>query len=550
MAAAAPWSWTPSSFWDGNDGLWNTFIVQVGTPPQDFRVLPSILEQAVWVLHPDGCTPNDPKDCPYSRGALPFNGANNTGLQVNESSSWDAIGIYSLSSYGEQMGYPGNGLFGFDTIALSNDSDALKLSDQVVAGIADKSFYLGQFGLGPKPSNFSTFNDPITNYMATLVNESRIPSLSFGYTAGAHYREKAPASLTLGGCDKNRYEPSELSFKMDADNARPLQVGVQKILVENSLRGSVNLLPTGTFHLIDSTVPHIWMPGDAVDEFVTAFGLTYDNATDLYLVNDTVHEELLQKQPTITFVLGKTSKEGMGSTQNIELPYAAFDLQAGSPFYENDTVNYFPIRRAANDTQYTIGRTFLQEAYVIVDWERQNFTVAQARFDSLEEKSIVPILSKANDEIPGGTAPVNEDPISEDEGLSGGAIAGIVVGAVAFVALLGLAIFFCLRRKKARYTAVSAVAENGKPDASSMHKSPYQQSESELESSNLNEMPSNREVAEADGVPKWGRFSLQEAPTAPIGQMHGRSELGHGNSFRAEAEGDDRHLHELPGDRT
>jgi hypothetical protein len=550
---AAPWSWKASNFWDGNDGLWNTFIVQIGTPPQDFRVLPSILEQAVWIPHPQGCTPDDPTDCPYDRGVLPFEGTNNTGFQANESSSWDLIGLYKLSSYGEQMGYPGNGQFGFDNIALSNASDPLELQHQVVAAIADKSFFLGQFGLGPKPSNFTTFNEPIPNYMTNLVSEEKIPSLSFAYTAGAHYRDKAPASLVLGGHDENRYEPSELSFRMNADNVRPLQVGLQNILAENTLRGAVSLLPSSTYHLVDSTVPHIWLPDDAIDEFVSAFGLEYDNITELYLVNDTIHEELLQRKPTVTFVLGESSTEGMGLTQNIELPYAAFDLQASYPFYENETVNYFPIRRAANDTQYTIGRVFLQEACVIVDWERQNFTVAQARFDSLNKESLVPILSKSHHVPSNGTTPDEKDGESQSSGLEAGAIAGIVVGVVLFFALIGLGVWLYLRKRKSKKVA-AALTTDEKPIDSPTQKTLYPASGSELESSNmLNEMPSDREPSEADGVAKWGRFSLHEAPTAPLSGMHGRFELSDshrrselGDNFMVEAAGDERHRHELP----
>jgi hypothetical protein len=551
---AAPWSWKASNSWDGNDGIWNTFIVQVGTPPQDFRVLPSILEQAAWVPHPQGCTPDDPTDCPYDRGVLPFDGTNNTGFQANESSSWDLIGLYELSSYGEQMGYPGNGQFGFDNIALSNASDSLELPHQVVAAIADKSFYLGQFGLGPKPSNFTTFNDPIPNYMANLVSADKIPSMSFAYTAGAHYRDKAPASLVLGGHDENRYEPSELSFRMNADNVRPLQVGLQNILAENTLLGAVSLLPSSTYHLVDSTVPHIWLPDDAIDEFVSAFGLEYDNTTELYLVNDTIHEELLQRKPTVTFVLGNSSTEGIGLTQNIELPYAAFDLQAGYPFYENKTVNYFPIRRATNDTQYTIGRVFLQEACVIVDWETQNFTVAQARFDNLAEESLVPILSKASDESSNRTTTDEKDGDSQNSSaLGAGAIAGIVVGVVLLLALTGIGGWLYLRKRKSKKVTAPLTTDE-KPDDSSTQKTLYPAYGSELESSNmLNEMPSDREPSEADGVARWGRFSLQEAPTAPLSGMRGRSELSDsvrrselGDNSRAEVSGDERHRHELP----
>jgi hypothetical protein len=93
-----------------------------------------------------------------------------------------------------------------------------------------------------------------------------------------------------------------------------------------------------------------------------------------------------------------------------------------------------------------------------------------------------------------------------------------------------------------------------KPDDSSTQKTLYPAYGSELESSNmLNEMPSDREPSEADGVARWGRFSLQEAPTAPLSGMRGRSELSDsvrrselGDNSRAEVSGDERHRHELP----
>lgn len=88
-------------------------------------------------------------------------------------------------------------------------------------------------------------------------------------------------------------------------------------------------------------------------------GLQLDNATGRYLVNDTTHARLKELNPIITFKLGNQTYGG--ETLNIVLPYATFDLQVGYPIYPNAT-NYFPLRRAMNDTQYTIGRAFLQEA--------------------------------------------------------------------------------------------------------------------------------------------------------------------------------------------
>ncbi|KAK6435141.1 hypothetical protein LTR95_008679 [Oleoguttula sp. CCFEE 5521] len=445
---ASPWSWRSSSFWDGNDGLWNSFIVQVGTPPQDFRVFPSTAGQETWVLNPQGCVNGeDPTGCPCDRGAIPPG----VGFDVNASSTWLPNGIFTLNAQEEQLGYTGNGLYGFDAVVLGTDQKAINLSHQVLASIADKSYYLGQFGLGPKPINFTTFNEPIPNYLSTLVNFSMIPSLSFGYTAGAAYRNKSPASLTLGGYDSNRFNPTNLSIAMNVDNSRPLQIALQKVQARGNTGGDVDLLPEGTFHFVDSTIPHIWLPQDAVNAFVSTFGLSYDSNTDLFLINDTMRQRNLQSMPTLYFSFG-ASLSG-GATQTISLPYSAFDLQAGYPFYENAT-NYFPIRVAHNDTQYTIGRTFFQEAYVIADWERQNFTIAQTSFDNLNNVHLVAITPPMR-----GTAATTIAPDTNIKNLSKGVIVGIAIGAVLLAGAAIMAVALCIRRRRKQQARI--IAEDG-----------------------------------------------------------------------------------------
>lgn len=115
-----------------------------------------------------------------------------------------------------------------------------------------------------------------------------------------------------------------------------------------------------------------------------------------------------------------------------------FDLEASYPIYPNAT-SYFPIRRAANDSQYTLGRAFLQEAYVVADYERSNFSIHQVVFDS-QAQNIVAIHAPNSTLI--DTSP------KKDQFLSAGAIAGIVIGVVAAVALLGaLAWVFCCGKK-------------------------------------------------------------------------------------------------------
>lgn len=148
---------------------------------------------------------------------------------------------------------------------------------------------------------------------------------------------------------------------MSSDISRDLVVGVQSI---TTTTGSSNvetiLLPSGgIFAFVDSELPYIWLPQDACQAFEHAFGLTWNATSEMYLVNNTLHSELQAMNMSVTFTLG-VGKSG-GETVDITLPYAAFDLTATPPLVEN-TTSYFPLKRAANDTQYTLGRAFLQEA--------------------------------------------------------------------------------------------------------------------------------------------------------------------------------------------
>lgn len=114
------------------------------------------------------------------------------------------------------------------------------------------------FPLGPKPTNFTSFNNPQPSFLWSLKNESYIPSLSWGYTAGAQYRLKGtPGSLTLGGYDASRYTPNNVTFSFGADDSKPLTLGLQAITSTNTLAGVASLLLSGILVVIDSTVPEI-----------------------------------------------------------------------------------------------------------------------------------------------------------------------------------------------------------------------------------------------------------------------------------------------------
>lgn len=82
---------------------------------------------------------------------------------------------------------------------------------------------------------------------------------------------------------------------------------------------------------------------------------------EVYWVNETLHQALLSMNPRITFIIGNSVIGDL--SVDIALSYASFDLQAIPPAVKKAS-RLFPLRRAANNTQYTLGRTFMQEAYV------------------------------------------------------------------------------------------------------------------------------------------------------------------------------------------
>ncbi|KAL8946938.1 MAG: hypothetical protein Q9222_006731 [Ikaeria aurantiellina] len=353
-----PISVSSSEAWDGNDGPWSTFALGFGTPPQFVRVLVSTTCPQPWAIDPLGCTAGDPSNCAASRGGL-FN--------KNHSTSWQDQGLYELDQE-LNLGYTGNGDFGLDSITLGYPgSGAIKVDNQISATIATKDFYIANWGIAPRPTNLTRSSpdpalflpqDSHESLLSTLRNEGKIPSLSYGYTAGARYRlNRVPASLTLGGYDASRVASSNLTIGLAGDPSRDLVVGVQSISIPGS---SYQLLPEPISAFVDSSIPHIWLPLAACQLFETVFGISWNSTLGLYLVNETTHEVLLAQNASLTFTIGASPQSSQ--VINITLPYVSFDLELMETFPGvSKATRYFPLRRAANDTQYTLGRTLLQE---------------------------------------------------------------------------------------------------------------------------------------------------------------------------------------------
>lgn len=164
------------------------FYVHAGTPLQHFHVLPSFNGQTVYVPSAKDCANNPIANCGGSRGVEIFASAPSPGFQVDASSSWIQLGNYEMD-HAENFGLHGNSLYGYDTAGISfagGSNDNVTLDHQPVGAYEGQDFWLGQLGLSMFAITMNETEHP-ASFLWALKEQGHIPSLSFGYQAGAPY---------------------------------------------------------------------------------------------------------------------------------------------------------------------------------------------------------------------------------------------------------------------------------------------------------------------------------------------------------------------------
>ncbi len=246
-----------------------------------------------------------------------------------------------------------------------------------------------------------------------------------------------------------------------------------------------------------------------------ALGLTYNETAELYFVNDTVHDKLLSQNPNVTFTLGPASTDG--STVDIVMQYGSFDLTADYPIVNNAT-RYFPLKQAQNDSQYTLGRAFLQDAYVIADYDRSNFSVSQAVFPNGSNIQQIVAIRRPNDSLP----PTHHKLLSDDDKI------GIAIAAVvSFLTAVAVVIRYGVRKRAKKHASKVSSEDEGQDRAGSEPGN----GERETQPSHFLEMPVTEpkeltaEEARRPELPAQPPFPVHEMPqpTPELGERPARS---------------------------
>jgi hypothetical protein len=144
--------------------------------------------------------------------------------------------------------------------------------------------------------------------------------------------------------------------------------------------------------------------------------------------------------------------EVSGGGVTIDMPYFNFYLTASTELTNTSSPKmYFPLKRAANDSQYVLGRAFLQSAHLSADYDRSSFNLSQALYPTSQTaEEIVAVLPPLEETAPGTGNKPGVSRSDSDKSLSTGAIAGIAVGLVVVIAVIAVVAFLVYRRSKTK----------------------------------------------------------------------------------------------------
>lgn len=118
-------------------------------------------------------------------GVLPFHNVPSQGFQYDKSTTWQNLDTLQIGIETD-LKYNGTGPFGKDTVRLGYDTDstALTLNNTLVTGNDEGNYLMGLLGLSSTALHASG-NPSIDSFINKLKRNGKIPSSSYGYTAGA-----------------------------------------------------------------------------------------------------------------------------------------------------------------------------------------------------------------------------------------------------------------------------------------------------------------------------------------------------------------------------
>lgn len=403
--------WSTKTF--GPDGPWPAVEVTLGFE-QTIALYPG-REFATILLTSDYCAQNS--TCPATEARL----YNKERSQISNTGSDGAIQYAPGPDFMSGLKMGGDNAVSWvdnmDLGGLNVPNVSLALLSNSYAVYPDQWYPLsvGCLGIGaPLTVNQSFTTNGGPNINASLIPgylnaKKQIPSNSFAMHIGSA-NPPMPGSLYFGGYDQNRIVGDILSETGDYTKAISLKdISIQVVdgaspwsfATKNGLlaANNVSITSTGIKVSIDGCSPYLKLPKSTCDAIADHLPIDYDPSLGLYIwkTDDPKYAQIVSSASSLDFTF-----LGSPNTQlvQISVPFRHLNLTLTPPLVDSDK-QYFPCYTGPGD-RYTLGRAFLQDAFVGAHWDQQKWWLAQAPGPNIPSENIITLL-KTDDVIQAST---------------------------------------------------------------------------------------------------------------------------------------------------
>ena len=359
---------------------------------------------------------------------------------------------------------------------------------------------LGYLSMGPQVNqSFGKINASLVP--GILKEEGRIGSSSYGLHVGSTAFQ-LPLSLWLGGYDASRLTGSVSTQQVNAKYGLQIDlfdigIGVESggspfpYPLRQGILGDGNSSITSSIPVqMNAGAPYLSLPNSTCSAIARDLPVTYQAKYGLYFWNttDPRYAQIVTSPSFLSFTF-RASGDSTGTNGNmtINVPFALLNLTLDLPLISTPT-SYFPCQPPQLGGQYSLGRAFLQAAFIGVNWDLQSegeWYLAQApgpgaasspsqmSFGSTVSSSPssswadtwknhwtpLPNASATSFSISTNSHVPTDSPPSTPEGLSGGAKAGIGIGVAVFVLILIGAATFLRRNRRDKHPQSAEVSQ-------------------------------------------------------------------------------------------
>ena len=482
MSAESPALLKTSSTFYGPDGPWQAVTVSLGDPPQSIDLFPGGLTGS-FILTSRNCS-----------GYLTCAAGGVFDTSMSSTFHNTTLTIYYTGDQAYSLGtflFTADTSVATDTLILerldTNKAQFLMLRNFSLSIVPQFSIALseeikyplqaGELSLGAGASfKFESSGDE-NLIPGALAKQGTLPSSTFGLHIGSACLDQAlPLSLWLGGYDRQRVL-GPISIQIPNQYSE-FQIDLRDIGIAVEFGGSPfpcsskdGLLKSGSTEsnaplsvFINTQAPFLSLPRSSCDAITQYLPVIFNVSLQLYLwdTKSPNYSKIVTSPSYLRFTFNTSASNNSNVT--IKVPFRLLNLTLEPPLVTNPTF-YFPCQTPNVDGRYSLGRAFLQAAFLGASWDDSRWYLAQAPGPNISSEPAAAAFSGSPessssqwaDTWTGSWTPLPDSsqntstspmyPQSKGVRSTHATIIGAIVGAVAVLCLVVIGTF-ALRRKR------------------------------------------------------------------------------------------------------